>query len=201
MQPTVRAPGRPLDTAIDEQLLRATQDLLIKQGYERLTMDEVARQCGASKTTIYRRWPGKAALAVAAAAALFQPPEVPDTGDLREDLLACGRAYRQQEGRNAQVLTSVMSAAQHDPALRDAAQHALGAPYAGLFEAVLARAAERGVIRHGLDLGTLAQVFPAMAYHQVATQGRLISEDDVRRAVDAVLLPALSAAPDVMRAH
>ena len=57
-------------------------------------MDAVARRFGASKATIYRRWPGKTALVVAAAAALFTPPEVPDTGDLREDLLACGRAYQ-----------------------------------------------------------------------------------------------------------
>ena len=67
-------------------------------------MDAVARRCGASKATIYRRWPRKTALVVAAAAAL-PAPELPDTGDLREDLLACGRAYV-REGRNAQVLAA-----------------------------------------------------------------------------------------------
>lgn len=191
MQTVGRSPGRPVNSAIDEQLLRAAQDLLIEEGFERLTMDAVARRCGASKATLYRRWPSKVALVVAAAAALFRPPELPDIGDLREDLLECGRAYLQQEGRNAQVLASVLSASRHDPALRDAAQQALGAPYGGLFEGVLSRAVDRGLVRRDLDLVTIAQVFPAIAYQQVAAQGRLVTEDDVRRVVDGVLLPAL----------
>ena len=43
----------------------------------------------------------------------------------------------------------------------------------------------------GLDLVTIAQAFPAFAYQQVEALGVLISEDDVLRVVDAVLLPAL----------
>lgn len=191
MQTGGRSPGRPADLAIDEQLLRATQDLLIEAGFARLTMEAVAKRCGASKATIYRRWSSKTALVVAAAAALFQAPGVPDTGDLREDLLACGRTYMQEEGRNAQVLASVIIASRHDPVLRDASQQAIGAPYRGLFERVLSRAVERGSVRADIDVETLAQVFPAMAYQQVAAQGRLIGEDDVRRVVDRVLLPAL----------
>lgn len=190
-----RSPGRPVNSAIDEQLLHAAQDLLIEEGFERLTMDAVARRCGASKATIYRRWPGKTALVVAAAAALFEAPEIPDTGDLREDLLACGRAYLHREGRNAQVLASVLSASRHDPALRDASRQAIADPYSGVFDRVLARAAERGLLREDLDLDILAQVFPAIAYEQVAARGRLVTEDDVLRAVDAVLLPALGHRP------
>lgn len=193
METTARRPGRPSDPRIDEQLLRATQDLLIEQGYERLTMDAVAQRCGASKATIYRRWPSKAALVVAAAAAALRAPELPDTGDLRSDLLECGRAYRQSEGRDAQVLAAVMSASRHDPALRDAAQQALGAPYGNLFEQVLSRAVDRGDVSASVDVPTLAQVFPAIAYQQVAAQGRLITEQDVVRVVDGVLLPALAA--------
>ena len=182
-----------MNAAIDDELLRAAQDLLIEEGFERLTMDAVARRCGASKATIYRRWPSKTALVVAAAAALFIAPEVPDTGDLREDLLVCGRAYLQHEGRNAQVLAAVLTASQHDPALRDASREALGAPYGGLFEQVLARAVERGSVPTGVDIETLAEVFPAIAYQRVAARGLLVTEEDVVRVVDSVLLPALRA--------
>lgn len=180
-----------MDPAIDEQLLRATQDLLIEEGFERLTMDAVAKRCGASKATIYRRWPGKTALVVAAAAALFRVPELPDTGDLREDLLACGRAYVHSEGRSAEVLSSVISASRHDPALREASRRSLGAPYGGLFALVLSRAAERGLIDGELDLETLAEVFPALAFQKVAALGLVVTEQDVQRVVDGVLLPAL----------
>lgn len=135
----------------------------------------------------------KTALVAAAAAALFIAPEVPDTGDLREDLLACGRAYLQREGRSAQVLAAVLTASQHDPALRDASREALGAPYGGLFEQVLTRAVERGSVPAGVDIETLAEVFPAIAYQRVAARGLLIAEKDVVRVVDSVLLPALRA--------
>lgn len=186
-----RAPGRPLNAAIDEELLRATQDLLIQEGFERLTVDAVARRCGASKATIYRRWSSKTNLVVAAAAALFQAPDTPDSGDLRQDLLDCGRAYLQRDGRSAQVLASVLTASRHDPALREASQQALGAPYSGLFERVLSRAVSGGLVNQDRDIATIARVFPAMAYEQVSAQGRLVDGDDVQRIVDAVLIPAL----------
>jgi AcrR family transcriptional regulator len=186
-----RSPGRPVNAAIDEELLQATQDLLIEQGFERLTVDAVAKRCGASKATIYRRWPNKTAMVVAAAVALFTTPEVPDTGDLREDLLACGRAYVQHGGRSAQVLANVLTASRHDAGLRDAAREALGTPYAGLFERVLSRAVDRGVLSTVVDVATLAEVFPAVAYQRTAAQGLLVGEDDVVRVIDAVLLPAL----------
>jgi AcrR family transcriptional regulator len=187
-----RAPGRPMNAAIDEGLLRAAQDLLIEEGFERLTMDAVARRCGASKATIYRRWPSKTALVVAAAAALLTAPEVPDTGDLREDLLACGRAYVQGDGRGAKVLASVLAASRHDTVLRDASREALGAPYSSLFEQVLVRAVERGSIPRAVDIAILAEIFPAVAYHRTAALGLLVAEEDVIRVVDGVLLPALS---------
>jgi AcrR family transcriptional regulator len=193
MPPATRSPGRPVNAAIDEQLLRATQDLLVEEGFERLTMDAVARRCGASKTTIYRRWPSKTTLVVAAAAALFVAPELPDTGDLREDLLACGRAYVHREGRTAQVLAAVLTASQHDPDLRDASRDALGAPHGGLFERVLSRAVDRGWATGTADVETLAEVFPAIAYQRVAARGLLLVEEDVVRVVDGVLLPALMA--------
>ena len=192
MASTTRGPGRPVNPAIDAELLAAAQDLLIEQGVERLTMDAVAQRSGASKATIYRRWPSKIALVVAAAAALFVAPDVPDTGDLREDLLACGRAYLQHEGRAAQVLAAVLVAALHDPALRDASRDQLGAPYSGLFERVLSRAVQRGSVATGVDVEVIARVFPAFAYQQVAARGRRVTENDVERVVDHVLLPALA---------
>ncbi len=148
-------------------------------------------RCGASKATIYRRWSGKTALVIAAAAALFQAPELPDTGDLREDLLACGHAYVQTGGRTAEVLASVINASRHDAGLRAASRDTIAAPYGQLFERVLSRAVERELLRSDLDVETLAQVFPAFAYHRVAAEGLLVGEDDVVRVIDKVLLPAL----------
>jgi AcrR family transcriptional regulator len=192
MAPPARPPGRPMNTGIDAALLHATQDLLIEEGFERLTMDAVAKRCGASKATIYRRWPNKTALAAAAAAALFRAPEVPDTGSLREDLLACGRAYVQEDSRSDQVLASVITASRHNQSLRDSAQAAIAAPYSRLFHDVIARAVTRGLVPREVDVETLAEIFPAVAYHRTAALGVPVVEADVLRVIDAVLLPALT---------
>jgi len=183
--------GRPLDTGVQAALLRATQDLLIEQGYERLTVDAVARRCGASKATIYRRWPGKLALVIAAATDLFPVPELPDTGDLRGDLLACGRAYLKEDGRSQRVLASLHTAARHDAALRTAAREALGSPVDRLFREVLDRAVVMGLISEDVDVRIVAEVFPGIAFHYAAALGLPVDEPLILRVVDHVLLPSL----------
>ncbi len=185
-----RLPGRPLDAGVQAELLRATQDLLVEEGFERLTVDAVAKRSNASKATIYRRWPSKVALVVAAASALFPVPQVPDTGDLREDLLACGRAYIHEDRRTA-VLASVLTAARHDPVLRTAARDALGSPFSGLFEHVLSRAVSRGLTAESIDINIISEVFPAITFHYIAALGLPIDEHLVFRVIDGVLLPAL----------
>lgn len=186
-----RSAGRPLDAGVQAALLRATQELLIEEGYERLTCDAVAKRCGASKATIYRRWPNKLALVIAATEDLFPALEVPDTGDLREDLLACGRAYLKEDGRSQRVLTSLHTAARHDPALRAAAREALGTPADRLFHQVLGRAVATGQISAGVDVHTIAEVFPGIAFHYTAALGWPVDEALILRVVDHVLLPSL----------
>ena len=185
-----RSAGRPLDAGVQAALLRATQELLIEEGYERLTCDAVAKRCGASKATIYRRWPNKLALVIAATEDLFPALEVPDTGNLREDLLACGRAYLQEDGRSQRVLTSLHTAARHDPALR-AAREALGTPADRLFRQVLRRAVATGQVSAEVDVQTIAEVFPGIAFHYTAALGWPIDETLILRVVDHVLLPSL----------
>ena len=186
-----RAPGRPLDASVHACLLRATQDLLIEDGFERLSVDAVAKRCSASKATIYRRWPSKAALVVAAVAALFPAPELPDTGDLRNDLMASARAYLVEDGRSQAVLVSLLTAARHDLALQAAAHPVIGTPFSDVFAHILARAVSRGLIGAEVDIATISEIFPAVAFHSLAALGKRVDEDLIRRVIDSVLLPAL----------
>ncbi|WIX93367.1 TetR/AcrR family transcriptional regulator [Amycolatopsis sp. DG1A-15b] len=58
--------GRPRDSGRDLAILDATLSLLTEVGYEQLSIEAVAGRSGAAKTTIYRRYPDKAALVAAA---------------------------------------------------------------------------------------------------------------------------------------
>ena len=87
-----RRPGRPRDARRDEAILAATLEILKEQGYVGLTIERVAVTAGVGRPTIYRRWPSKPALVVAAlvhSTRLAIP--VVDTGSLRRDLIAVQR--------------------------------------------------------------------------------------------------------------
>lgn len=73
--------------ALEAAILRAAVDELTESGFAGLTMDRVAQRAGTNKNAIYRRWPDRVALGLAAYKQMARAIEPPDTGSLREDAL------------------------------------------------------------------------------------------------------------------
>ncbi|MGW0249165.1 TetR/AcrR family transcriptional regulator [Nocardia goodfellowii] len=86
-------PGRPRDPQLDDQVLRATQELLVEQGFQATTIQGVARRAGVVTTSIYRRWPNKTHLVEDAIFALDAGVVPQATGDIEADLLAWTRLF------------------------------------------------------------------------------------------------------------
>lgn len=80
--------GRPRRTDIDRLALVHTLVLLQERGYDRLRMKDVAESAGIGLGALYRRWPGKKELVMAALRAEVTQRETEDTGDPRADLFA-----------------------------------------------------------------------------------------------------------------
>lgn len=80
-----RRRGEILESAI----LQAAWDELSEVGYANMTMERVAARARTNKAVVYRRWANKAKLVVAALSKYMPRPAntVPDTGDLRNDVL------------------------------------------------------------------------------------------------------------------
>jgi AcrR family transcriptional regulator len=140
---TVRRRGAELEEAV----LRAAAEVLTEAGYAGLTMDAVALRAGTSKNVIYRRWPSRAALSVAAYLRLLptDPQLTPDTGALRTDALALlTRANERMAAPAGKILRELVTDLQDDPErareLRDRVVAAGVEPWL----AVVARAVERG---------------------------------------------------------
>src|SRR3954471_18566652 len=69
-----------------QRVLQAALQVLDEHGLAGFTMEAVARRAGASKATLYRRWPTANALLVAAMDATFRPFPAPDTGRVETDV-------------------------------------------------------------------------------------------------------------------
>ena len=93
-----------------EQVVRRALDAAIvelaRSGYAGFRMEAVASRAGVNKTTIYRRWPSRAALIAALVSRMRTPlreSPLPDTGQLESDLVeAFTRRFtfgRKREGR------------------------------------------------------------------------------------------------------
>ena len=190
-----RRPGRPYDHSGDAEILAVTLDALSEHGYEQVTLDLVALRTGRAKTTVYRRWPTKLDLVVAAVRAVGPPPEAPDrpdTGSVRSHQLALVATPRLGGPERRLVLfDGLAAAARSHPALAEVVRTTVTAPYVGVYEVLLERALVRGQIEasHAGSLALVAQVIPAMASQRRATGP--VGRDYFVDVVDHVVQPSL----------
>ena len=124
--PVERA-GRPRNAELDQAISRATLELLDEVGYGRLTLEHVARRAGTAKPAIYRRWPNRQRLVLAALAARLGSAEAPDTSCTLCDLDECLKVFVAAFKRMPpDVLGPLFADCAHDPELRAAfAGHAV----------------------------------------------------------------------------
>jgi AcrR family transcriptional regulator len=173
------------------EILQATLVVLAEGGYDRLTMDAVATRAKASKATLYRWWNGKISLVIDALLSVKAPPAVPDTGSLREDLLAsfCGLGGLTDQ-KSVDTFASVLTAITRDPDFAAAFRREVIAPKAQMSRLIFARAQARGEIPDGADLDLLAPALAGIVLHRMYLMGEVPSEALITRVIDQIILPA-----------
>jgi AcrR family transcriptional regulator len=144
----------------EQAVLAATVELLGERGYP----------AGASKATIYRRWPNKAQLVRAAldAADAARNAAVPDTGDLRGDLLAVMDALAAEVAEPlTRVTAELATLMRHDRQLAEALREHLDKEELSPFHDALQRAIARGDIATDTDVELIHDVAEAMILRQI----------------------------------
>jgi AcrR family transcriptional regulator len=184
-----RRPGRPRDPGYDKAILDATLEILNEKGYAGMTIDGVAARTGVGRPTIYRRWPSKPALVIAA---LTQSPgtsPTPDTGALRDDLLAFQRdQVRMMDLPSSRRITAGLVAdLVADPELADTY---LG-DYVGLRQTSVSQALDRGVergeIRPDADFSLIYDLLIGPLFMRSVVRGERLGPDMAEQTVDLVL--------------
>jgi AcrR family transcriptional regulator len=188
--------GRPLDASRDVALRKAALELLAEIGYDRLTIDSVAARARASKTTIYRRWSGKAELIVDALNCLRGTAPVPDTGTLRGDLEAIAQNSTSTDSRfDAQLMIGLITALARDAELRLVVRERLIDPHKARLKQVFERAVERGEVPEDRNLDLLVSLFPALAIQHLLTFGEIPEASFAEQVMNDVILPLATAPP------
>lgn len=177
----------------ESELLAVTLQLLQEHGYDRLTVDAVATTARASKATLYRRWPTKAELVLAAFVEGTRQVAVdPDTGTLRGDLLRLGEAICAHVSTHAGTIRAVLVEVSRSAELDAMMQEQFLDQRKALMEHVLARAVDRGEIDGSAITEDLWDVLPGYLIYRSILTGRSPSTHTVRDLVDNVLIPSLT---------
>ena len=176
---TLRTRARALDAAFK---------LLGEEGIEATTVERIAECAGVHKTTIYRNWPEREQLLAEALEANMTPPELPDTGSVRDDLLAGmnGLALTLSRPPWSVLLPSLIVAAAKNPLLADLHREFTGRRRMATIE-IVERGKQRGELPSELDSGHLVDVLAGAIVYRRFISHEPIDARYVERHVDTVL--------------
>jgi AcrR family transcriptional regulator len=166
---------------LDEVIVAAATEHLIETGYGGFSIEDVSARTGVARTTIYRRWPTKAHLAIAVIAGLQREVPNPDTSDLRQDLLELTSSIiRQMAQPGVHALAAeLVAAAAREPTLRQEA-HQLWSDRRQTTIDVLRRAGRS-------DPEVAVDQLAGPVFYRLLITGDPLDEAYATRLVDAVL--------------
>jgi AcrR family transcriptional regulator len=180
--------GRPRDATVDRRILAATFRQLVDVGYGALSIEAVAAEAGVAKTTIYRRYPTKAGLAVAALSVEVPFPPLPLELGSRD---ALDRFVHQAIGMLVEsgairILGSLLVEEAREPGLLNTFRARLLGPRRVQVEQMLLRGIERGEIRSDIDPLVVTEMIAGAIFGHHAILGMTATDDWVEKLIDHV---------------
>lgn len=190
----VRKAGRPRSVQSHRAILEATLEIFAEEGLQGLSIEAIAERAGVGKTTIYRRWSSKEDV-IKDALDLFRGEHpLPDTGNIRDDLLYIAKEAHELFKRNAlmgKLLAKLIAEIKSRPEIYQAFYDKLATPRIQQFRQVVERAQERGELRQDIDATfILYQIVISLAYGNLFTELLFPNTQTVfepEMAVDALL--------------
>lgn len=179
-----RTQGR--SARVVDDVLRATLEEIGRAGYEAMRVEDVASRSGVNKTTIYRRWPTKIELVHAAMRHLAPPPEPPETGSVRTDLIELlrGMVRHAESPLGRGTLRMLASEGTHpDVGLM---KRAVAADHMRARALVVERAIERGELPPDTDVELVVELTVSPVVRRVIRE-LPADEEFIEAAVDVVL--------------
>ena len=176
--------------------LEAAWDELTAAGYATFTMEGVAARARTSRAVLYRRWPSRAELVMAAHLhhSALVPEETPDTGSLRGDVLASLRRLSASVGEVIGVLSFLLAESFNETGLppSEIRERALGGRPSSI-EVAIERAVRRGEIEPGRLSPRIVSLPLDLVRHEVIMRQAPVPDAVLVEIVDEVFLPLVVA--------
>ena len=149
-----RPPGRPRSEQAEQAIIEATLDVFAEQGFEGVCVEAVAARAGVGKATIYRRWPNKEELLLAAFGSLKSPYPEPKGVSVRDDLLAMVQVMcaDKADPRKARRYALLLGEGEKYPRLMARYKETVVEPRRDVMRAVIRRGTETGELRPDTDV-------------------------------------------------
>ncbi|KRB40562.1 MAG: TetR/AcrR family transcriptional regulator [Pseudomonadota bacterium] len=168
----MKSPGRPRDEDATATILAATLRLLAERGYDGMSTADVAAAARASKATVYRRWPSKAALVAQAVLQGLRDAHAASTrtGDVREDMARILEAKMTalSQGPLGGAITAVISHAAHEPELAGAMETVnAGMREHSALRPLVEEAKRQGLAPAGADTGLMLDLLMGAPFFQL----------------------------------
>ncbi|MCF2530175.1 TetR/AcrR family transcriptional regulator [Yinghuangia soli] len=178
-----RRHGPHRDPQIDENVLAATRELLIRHGYAGVSIDLIATTAGVSRPAIYRRWPSKAHLVHEAVFVGVDARPRPD-GDFAAEVAAMvhGAVHMFAEPATRAAIPGLMAEIRSDPALQQILAARLETAARGSLTHLLPQAVADGAARPGTDPDTLFDTIAGAAIFALCIR----DVDDLDALVDSL---------------
>jgi len=188
-QQRARRAGRPRSEQAERAIIEAALDLFAESGPDGLCIEQVAARAGVGKATIYRRWPGKEDLLLAALAALKAPLPEPKGESVRDDLTALLDAMRTEavDPRQMRQFALLMGEGERYPRLIERYVAAVVEPRRDVFRGVLRRGIATGELREAINLEVAVDMLTGTVLARARIGPDRTERGYARRVVDELL--------------
>jgi AcrR family transcriptional regulator len=161
--------GRPRSERAHNAILGAAFKLILEEGFRAVSLESIAAKAGVAKTTVYRRWPNKAAIvmdaftAKAGSGSLF-PAAPAAIESIRLQMHAMARSFR---GNDGVLIKALLAEAQFDPELANALRTRWTLPRRKLATGIIRQAIQQGDIRPELTPDDVIDLLYAPIYYRL----------------------------------
>ena len=179
--------GRPRSAEAQEKILAATAELLSEGGFQAVTIEAVAARARVAKTTLYRWWPNRAAVALDCVSARMAPiADEPRAGGYRKRFQRQLKAtIRLLNGKQGQAILALIGAKQTDPLLGKAYSEQIARPRRAQTRRMAQQAIRAGEIAPGTDPDLFLDAIYGPLYYRKVVSGEPVTDDFIDRIVDA----------------